>query len=169
MGAGDIAVRRGHHITFGAIVLFSIIELSLSAWLTAQYSIHHNYTRISVRDRVRFILFCATWTVSLGSMIMILFYHSATGVLTSVGAHLLFLGLTWLLWTAGAAAITQTLGGGLNCKTQDLFVYCTHLNALEGFAWLIWILVTFAIIAVLIRGIASARRGDGYGGGLVSV
>lgn len=24
--------------------------------------------------------------------------------------------LTWLFWTAGAAAITAALGGGLNCR-----------------------------------------------------
>jgi hypothetical protein len=166
MTAGDTTIRWGHRVTFGAIVLFSIIELCIAAWLAAQYAAHHNYPRVSVRDRVRFVLFCATWTVSFGSMMMILFLHSTTGPLASIGAHLLFLGLTWIMWTAGAAAITQALGGGLHCKTQDLFVYCTHLNALEGFAWLIWILVTFALIAVLIRGIT--RKGDGYGAGLVS-
>jgi len=117
---------------------------------------------------------------------------------------------TWIMWTAGAAAVTQMIGGGLNCKyvpdspsifppthrmltqplsyrTQDIFVYCDQLNALEGFAWVEWyvqhddqnrlsnsdtrinrILVTFLLIVVLIRGITAARRGDGYRGGLVS-
>lgn len=48
------------------------------------------------------------------------------------------LGLTWLLWTASAAAVTEMLGGGLNCKFQDFFVYCNQLNALEAFAWIEW-------------------------------
>ena len=73
-------------------------------------------------------------------------------------------------------------------------MYCVHLKALRGFAWLIWcvllfathcylalphllfllipphrILVTFAIIAVLICGIVAAHKRDGYDGGLVSV
>jgi hypothetical protein len=71
------------------------------------------------------------------------------------------------MWTATAAGVTEMLGGGLNCKTQDFFVYCNQLNALEGFAWLEWLLVTFAIIVVLVRGIAASRRGDGYRGALV--
>jgi hypothetical protein len=71
------------------------------------------------------------------------------------------------MWTAAAASITEMLGGGLNCKAQDAYVYCNQLNALEGFAWLEWLLVTFAIVVVLIRGIVAARRGDGYRGGLV--
>ena len=48
------------------------------------------------------------------------------------------LAITWIIWLAAAAAITQTLGGSLNCATNTVFVYCGQLNALEGFAWLIW-------------------------------
>jgi len=47
--------------------------------------------------------------------------------------------LSWIVWLAAAAALTQTLGGGINCGAQTYlrFVYCSQLNALEGFAWLI--------------------------------
>ena len=61
--------------------------------------------------------------------------------------------LTWVFWLAGAAAITDTLGGGLNCgcvvfaifphvrrsnrdmTSRDAVTYCGQLNALEAFAW----------------------------------
>lgn len=78
-----------------------------------------------------------------------------------------------------------------NHRTQNTFVYCGQLNALEGFAWVIWyvfvsfhlprvsveliafvcdrVLVTFAIIVVFVRGIIAARRGDGFRGPLMSV
>ena len=46
--------------------------------------------------------------------------------------------VTWVFWLAAAAALTQSLGGALDCHTQTEFVYCGHLNALSGFAWLIW-------------------------------
>lgn len=46
--------------------------------------------------------------------------------------------LMWILWLAAAAAITQILGGALNCYIQTYVVYCSQLNALQGFAWLIW-------------------------------
>lgn len=53
-------------------------------------------------------------------------------------SHFHSLGFTWIMWTAAAAAITEMLGGGLNCKLQDTFVYCNQLNALEAFAWVEW-------------------------------
>lgn len=46
--------------------------------------------------------------------------------------------MTWVFWLAAAAALTQSLGGALDCHTNTEFVYCGHLNALAGFAWLIW-------------------------------
>ncbi|KAJ6479336.1 hypothetical protein C8R47DRAFT_1137884 [Mycena vitilis] len=164
----DTHVRRGHPITFGLIILFGIIELSLSAWLTSRFNKFQNEQSLDERDRVRFTLFASIWTVVFSALFLVLFAHSANGsVLTSVLAHLIFLGFTWIIWTAAAAAVTQMLGGGLNCKTQDVFVYCNQLNALEAFAWLEWILVTFAILVVLIRGIQASRNGSGYRGGLV--
>ncbi|KAJ7740076.1 hypothetical protein B0H16DRAFT_1324539 [Mycena metata] len=161
-------VRRGHPITLGLMILFAIIELSLSAWLTSKFNHFHNYRTLSERDRVRFTLFTSTWTVVWAALLLILFAHSATGsMLTSVLAHLVVLGFTWLLWTAAAAAVTDMLGGGLNCKLEDAFAYCNQLNALEAFAWIEWLLCTFAIIVVLWRGISSARSGNGYRGSLV--
>ncbi|KAJ7684383.1 hypothetical protein DFH06DRAFT_1027258 [Mycena polygramma] len=164
----DAHVRRGHPITFGLIILFGLIELALSAWLTSRFNMLHNERSLSERDRVRFALFTSIWTVVFSGLMLVLFWHSSDGsILTSVLAHLVFLGFTWIMWTAAAAAVTEMLGGGLNCKLQDSYVYCNQLNALEGFAWLEWLLVTFAIIVVLVRGIAAARRGDGYRGSLV--
>jgi len=66
--------------------------------------------------------------------------------------------MTWVLWVAAAAAVTQSIGGNLHCRcvctfslaallpdihclshsTQTEFVYCGHLNALIAFAWMIW-------------------------------
>ncbi|KAJ7052170.1 hypothetical protein C8F01DRAFT_1171182 [Mycena amicta] len=165
----DHHVRRGHPITLGLIILVGIIELSLSAWLTSQFNKKHTESSLTERDRVRFTLFASIWTVVFSALFLILFAHSATGsILTSVLAHLVFLSFTWLVWTAAAAAVTEMIGGGLNCKLQDTFAYCSQLNALEAFAWIEWILVTFAILVVIVRGISAARRGDGYRGGLVS-
>lgn len=61
--------------------------------------------------------------------------------------------MTWVFWLAGAAAITDSLGGGLNCGYVPLFIllpkneaefiasrdhitYCGQLNAEEAFAWI---------------------------------
>ncbi|KAJ7511685.1 hypothetical protein B0H11DRAFT_2268733 [Mycena galericulata] len=135
--------KRGDFIVFGLTIFYGIIELSLAAWLTC----------FTERDRVRFTLFTSTWTVVFSALFLILFAHSTSGsILTSVLSHLVFLGLTFLLWTASAAAVSSSTAG-------------SQLNALEAFAWIKWILVTFAIVVVIVRGIGAARRGDGYRGG----
>ncbi|GLB43696.1 hypothetical protein LshimejAT787_1402080 [Lyophyllum shimeji] len=167
--AVDNWVRKGHPVIFGTLIACSIIELAISAWLTARFHLRHDYTNVAERDKVRYTLFCTAWTIAGSGFFLILFLHSAAGsVLTSVLAHLIYLSLTWIFWVAAAIAITTMLGGGLNCSKQDTFVYCTQLNALEAFAWIIWIIVTFTLIFVCIRGISAARRGDGYRGGLVA-
>ncbi|KAI0756153.1 hypothetical protein C8Q80DRAFT_1091589 [Daedaleopsis nitida] len=163
----DRHVRRGHPIIFGFIILFSIIELADSAWLVSRYNLFHNFPSFAVRDRARFLLFTSCWTIFFSLFYLALFLHSPTGgFMTSVASHAIFLVLTWILWTAGAAAITAALGGGLNCS--DAHQYCGQLNALEAFAWIVWIFVTFALIVVLFRGISASRRGDGYRGSLVA-
>ncbi|KDQ62851.1 hypothetical protein JAAARDRAFT_357786 [Jaapia argillacea MUCL 33604] len=164
----DSHVRRGHPIVFGLIIFFAIIELAISAWLTSMYNKHSNYFNLGVRDRSRFILFSSIWTIVFSIAYMGMFLQSATGsVFTSVASHIIFLFLTWVFWLAAASSITAALGGGLNCKLDGV-VYCGQLNAEEGFAWVLFVLTTFALIAVLIRGISAARRGDGYRGQLVT-
>ncbi|PFH46654.1 hypothetical protein AMATHDRAFT_154152, partial [Amanita thiersii Skay4041] len=157
-------------VIFSILILFSIIELSISAWLVSRFNSRHNYTTVSERDRVRYILFCSIWTLVTAPIFMVFFLVSPLGnPITSVASHIIYFFVTWALWTGAAAAITETLGGGrgLNCSTQTRFVYCGQLNALEAFAWMIWVVLTIAIITVIVRGIVAAKRGDGYGGALV--
>ncbi|EJD03794.1 uncharacterized protein FOMMEDRAFT_105969 [Fomitiporia mediterranea MF3/22] len=167
----DNHIRRGHPVLFGLIVFFSIIEGAIATWLIARFDQHHNYPSKAVRDRTGLLTFTSWWTVLFGAIYAGLFLWSAsrtsTNVLTSVGSHAIFLVITWILWTAGAASITAALGGGHNCSKTAL-VYCDQLNALEAFAWIVWVLVTIALFVVLVRGCLSARRGDGLKGQLVA-
>ncbi|KAF4612186.1 hypothetical protein D9613_004567 [Agrocybe pediades] len=165
MSFGSV-VRRGHPILFSLLILFSIIEMCIAAWLTAKYNSNHNFNTSGERARVRYILFASIWTILFGFSYLILFLVAAGSALASIASHFVFLAITWVVWLAAAAAITQTLGGALNCKTNIVFVYCGQLNALEGFAWLIWVWVTIMLIVVLVRGITSAKQGDGYRGSL---
>ncbi|KAJ3731192.1 hypothetical protein DFJ43DRAFT_431254 [Lentinula guzmanii] len=165
----DTHIRRGHPILFSLLILFGIIVLSLSAWLTARFDRFHDYTDLSERDRVRFTLFASIWTVVTAALFGALFvFHSTSSAITSIISHVVWLVLTWIIWTASAAAVTEMLGGGLNCNDVTGFNYCGQLNALEAFAWIEWILTTFALLVVLICAIIAGRRGEGYRGGLVS-
>ncbi|KAJ3854018.1 hypothetical protein EV368DRAFT_37631 [Lentinula lateritia] len=162
-------IRRGHPIIFSLLALFGIIELALSAWLTARFDRFQDYSDISERDRVRFTLFASIWTVVSSVLFGVLFtVHSEASAVTNIISHVVWSVLSWIIWTAAAAAVTEMLGGGLNCNDVTGFNYCGQLNALEAFAWIEWILTTFAVIVVLICAITAAKRGDGYRGGLVS-
>ncbi|KAI0095124.1 hypothetical protein BDY19DRAFT_916383 [Irpex rosettiformis] len=165
----DPHVRRGHPIVMGLIIVFAIIELSISAWLVARFNSHHNFFSIDERDRTRFLLFASIWTIFFSFLYSLLFFHSASSgsVLTSVGSHAVFMFITWVFWLSGAAAITSTLNGGLDCGKGT--TYCGQLNALEAFAWIEFVMTTFALVVITLRGVASARRGDGFRGQMVSV
>jgi len=164
----DNIVRFSHKILFGGLVLFGIIEGSVTTWLTVQFNANNNYLDVAVRDRIRFLVFASWWTVFFCSMYGALFVHSPTGIMTSALSHGVFLFLTWIFWTAGVASITTALGGGINCSTTTRpVVYCNQLNAAEGFAWVEWVLTTVAFAVVIICGIRSLRRGDGTRGALV--
>jgi len=51
----DSPLRRGYFIFFTVLVVFAIIVLAISAWLTARYG--SNYPFTTERDRVHFLLF----------------------------------------------------------------------------------------------------------------
>ncbi|KAF8323206.1 hypothetical protein DL93DRAFT_2162390 [Clavulina sp. PMI_390] len=166
----DDHVRRGHPVLFGFMLLLALVEIAISGFLVGRYNTRHDFPNLGVRDRTRFLLFCSIWTFFLGIFYLVLFLHSAStgSVATSVGSHLGFLVLTWIFWTAGAAAITAALNGGHNCSNLKYNLpYCNQLNALEGFAWAEWIVVTIALIAVISLTIRALRRGGTYNDQLV--
>lgn len=68
---------------------------------------------------------------------------------------------------AGAAAMTDVLNGGLDCDNYE-GGHCDTLNASLAFAWLSWIVTTFAFGVILFIGARSARSGNGFGGGLLA-
>ncbi|KAG2126895.1 uncharacterized protein EDB93DRAFT_246182 [Suillus bovinus] len=164
MGHLSLFPLHGHRLTpwisvvFSLIIFCSIIELSISAWLTSRFVAYHNYFSLAERDRTCFLLFTSGWTIILSSVSMC-FSSCPPG-------SVLF--LTWIFWTAGATSITTALSGELIHKlvtssfnslltsyfpsTQGV-VYLVQLNALQGFAWVNEALVTFALLVVIIRSI----------------
>ena len=49
--------RPTRKVIFGLLVFFGIIEGSITTWLTVNYNRKHNYGSISIRDRVRLLVF----------------------------------------------------------------------------------------------------------------
>ncbi|KAG2121632.1 hypothetical protein BD769DRAFT_1361158, partial [Suillus cothurnatus] len=146
-------------VVFSLTIFFGIIEFAISAWLTSQFDAHPDYFSLAGRDCTRFLLFTSTWTIILSIHRMFCFCAAADSVFGSTVSHIFFLCLTWVFWTAGAASITATLGGQLNRNAQSLSVYCGQLIVLDVFAWVILVLVTFAIFVVHTRGSLASSRG----------
>ncbi len=125
-----------------------LLQLSISAWLTARYDSHHNYLSIAERDRVRFLLFCSTWTTLLSPIFPVLLLLESAKILTGIAAHVILcatsiinlrfvsllietsrsLFLSWVFWLSGAAAITESLGGGLDCQYVASSVYLSSIG-----------------------------------------
>ncbi|KAG1743471.1 hypothetical protein EDB19DRAFT_1894719 [Suillus lakei] len=153
-------MRWGHPILFSLIILFCIIEL----WLTSRFNVNHSYFSLAERDRTRFLLFASLWTIIFSGLYMLFFFYLPDSDLSSVASHFVFLFLTWIFWSAGAFGITTVLTGGLNNNNQCVVMYCSQLSALNDVAWIIWFLVTFAVLVVIIRGILAVHRMIGSAG-----
>jgi len=164
--AYDSLLRRGYFIFFGAIVVIAIIELAISAWLTGRYGTRHNFLSTTERDRVHFLLFCSIWTTVLSPIFPVLLAQESAELVTGIAAHVIFLFLSWVFWLAGAAAITDSLRGGLDCSRG--FIYCSQLNALEAFAWLEWVVLTAGFIYILVIAVRAKQRGEGYNGPILA-
>jgi len=164
--AYDSLLRRSYFIFFGVIVVIAVIELAISAWLTARYASRHNFLSTTERDRVHFLLFCSVWSTVLSPIFPVLLTQELALFVTGIAAHTIFVFISWVFWLSGAAAITASLGGGLDCNFH--FVFCGQLNALEAFAWLEWAVLTVGLIYVLVMAVRAKQRGEGYNEPLVA-
>jgi hypothetical protein len=52
-------------------------QLGISAFLVDRFNIHHNFFRISERNRTRYVLFCSIWTI-LFIPISLITFHTAS-------------------------------------------------------------------------------------------
>jgi hypothetical protein len=127
-----------------------------------------------------FLVTAGSWITGVASHFVLYVYCSENRCISLICCFSLF--VTWVFWLAAAAALTQTFGGALDCHTNTEFVYCGHLDALAGFAWLIWfvffffslhclrrreltivyrVLLTLMFLFVIIQGIMRMKRGEG--------
>jgi hypothetical protein len=146
---------RDNRIVQQSNLLF--LQLAISAWLTAQYGSGYPFT--AERDRVHFLLFCSVWTTLLSPIFPTLLLLELAEVLTGIAAHVVFLFLSWVFWLSGAAAITASLDTTPTCR---LFIFCSHLSALEAFAWIEWIILTVGFTCIIVIALRAIHRGQGF-------
>ncbi|KDN39315.1 hypothetical protein K437DRAFT_239573 [Tilletiaria anomala UBC 951] len=154
-------IRRGHPISFGVLVLVSLIVAIIASALTHDYRQGNraaNETAQGLKDKVHFHVFIGWFSFLFSSIYLGCFLAGVGGILTSIASHLIFLFVNWIFWVAAAGSITAQLNGGQNCGTSPLY-YCNSLEALMAFDWIAFILVTIMLGVTIFIGAGAFRRG----------
>jgi len=76
-----------HVVAFGALLLSSLIELSISTWITAKYNANHNAPTSSAHVRVSYLFFMSIWTIVFGSVYLVGFLIAGTSIFASMAPH----------------------------------------------------------------------------------
>jgi len=161
----DGHVRRGHPVLLALILLCALIEAVVTSWLVSQENKHHNYVSPAAKHRTIFLVFVSWWTVLLTSWYLVTYLVSkATSVFSTIGSHITFLFITWVLWIAGAASITAAFGGGVKCHHFSGVPYCREQDVMIAFAWLVWGLLTLDLFLALLRAGTALGRGGNFRG-----
>ncbi|KAG7571536.1 hypothetical protein FFLO_00552 [Filobasidium floriforme] len=161
----DASVRRGHPVIFGLVALFSLIEMCITAYLTSRYNAN-GYPSGHFTGTIRFGLFVSIWTLFFSIAYLAIFLTGVQNFMSSIASHGVWLFITWVFWLAYAASTAAMLQGPGRCGGD--ISHCTQNVAAEAFAWMNWILLTFAFIAVVLLGVRSMRKGERISGPLTA-
>ncbi|KAG2141866.1 hypothetical protein DEU56DRAFT_795252 [Suillus clintonianus] len=123
-------MQRGQTIAFSLVFFFSVIELTISAWLVSQFNDHHNYLSLAEQAYIRFLSVASTCTILFSG-------HRIFFFVLLPDSNNFFLSLTFVFWIVGIAthSITGALDGVLNRNTQSVLMYCYQNIAREVFSW----------------------------------
>ena len=69
------------------LLLFSLIELSISGWIIAQYDAKHNPPNLSVFAWIGYLLAVSIWTFVIGLVYLLGYFVAATSIVASVASH----------------------------------------------------------------------------------
>jgi len=161
----DGHVRRGHPTLLTLILLCALVEAIVTTWLVHEQNKHHNYVSTAAKHRTRYLVFVSWWTVVLTSLYLITYLvRAAITSVSTIGSHMTFLFITWVLWTAGAASITAAFGGGVKCHSFIGVSYCREQDVMIAFAWAVWGLLTLDLFLTFLRAGSALGRGGNFRG-----
>ncbi|PLW08822.1 hypothetical protein PCANC_00568 [Puccinia coronata f. sp. avenae] len=154
-----IAVTKTLHLAiFSLIIIGCIAEIVTSGILVGDYNkILDLDIYSSLVTRTKYLLFCGLWTVLFSTIYMVGLSLAPGHLLFSVASHLVWLGVTIVLFVSGAAALTTEIKG-------QHFPHQERLEILQGFAWADSILLGLAMLLILAIGIG---RRNGLSGNLL--
>lgn len=155
MALGFIAIA---HIV---AVLFSIIELGLTAYVVSVYDGRwdngYSYYGSNSPDRVNFMVFNSVWSL------LVLAYIGLTPLyMTSIFHRLAALGLeavTMIFWFAGSIALAVFIGVP-RCQGNS---FCGSIQAAVAFGFFLWAIFLFLVVLDGIEAMKSRRHSTGTG------
>ncbi|EHS63026.1 hypothetical protein PGT21_032364 [Puccinia graminis f. sp. tritici] len=150
--------RAAHVAVFSLIIIGCIAEIVTSGILVGNFNnLKDAELFTSIVTRTKYLLFCGLWTI-LFSTIYVVGLATAPGhLLFSVASHLIWLGVTIVLFVSGSAALQTEINA-------HIFPHQQRLEILQGFAWADSILLGVAMLIVLVIGIG---RRNGLSGNLL--
>jgi len=132
------------------LILIGLIEVSISAWLLAQY--HHigSFPNVGARDGVRLVVFSTCWTMLFSTIYSFLFVHPTLSEhpLSSLGSQALWSLLTWCFWVASSATLNRALPLITLHASCAGSVYCGQLQAIFAFAVIYVLSFTLAMLVI---------------------
>ncbi|KAH9457694.1 hypothetical protein MJO28_004751 [Puccinia striiformis f. sp. tritici] len=144
-----------HVAIFSLVIIGCLAEIVTSGILVGDFTKLPDYSAIATRTR--YLLFCGLWTFLFSTIYVVGLSTAPDHLLFSVASHLIWLGVTIVLFVSGAAALTTEIKG-------QHFPHQQRLEILQGFAWADSILLGLALLLIL--GIGIGRR-NGLSGNLL--
>ncbi|KAF8808436.1 hypothetical protein BYT27DRAFT_7164149 [Phlegmacium glaucopus] len=157
-----ILVQRHAPSVYTFLVMGSLAEVAIASWLTLQYRFNQNYPNIQVQTGAQLLLFVSCWTALTAGAYSLIFLHLAWSKhpIASIGAQVIWIFVTWLIWIVGAgilnAAASSFLLHGGRCGSDGV-VYCGQIRALFGVAVVESLMLTAGMLAMLWLAWQSAR------------
>lgn len=163
-------LSTGRFITYGFLGLFSLLDLIIACAAISWYSSHNVGT--PAQGPLGFMIFCGI--VSFITMVFLILLSVTSQTTRIFGPlagmwqaryELIPLSLLFVFWLSGSAAMTDQLGGGLNCgNLQDspkgIVMTCNSTNAVLAIAWMAFVANIFCMIVTLAGVIMASRAGD---------
>lgn len=157
---GAVGARTGttdtkykyHPALFAALLVFSIIELGLTAYLIRRGGLFRLF-----RSATIFLLFTSVWS-TLGSLLFLIFISSnARHMGASKGAAVGWLTITAILWGIASGLYTRSRPGFGDRRSI----------AAEAFGWIPFVTTVLTLLATVHRAgrVASSPTGGGYRSG----
>ncbi|KAJ6509564.1 hypothetical protein C8R47DRAFT_1174196 [Mycena vitilis] len=147
-----------HPFLFTMMILFSIAELGLTAFLVNAGNTHGTWPSPRYHALLIFILFNASWSAVGGGAYILWLVDGEKHLLANIASSIFWLTITVVLWGVSAGIFHNTRTGG-NCPTSATISRCRQSLTVEALAWAEFAISVVALLFTCIWvGTSSGRK-----------